>query len=64
MNRFKKILRILGLVFFITLASIGIGAIIPFNSREKYMNHEIRVEQVEKREEENEMQSDEDQNKG
>lgn len=49
----------LGVVFLIVLGSIGIGAILPFNSKEKYMNREIRIEQVEKREDESEIQSEE-----
>lgn len=54
----------LGLVLLIILASIGIGATIPFGTREKYMNREITIEQVEKREDESDTQSKEGLKKG
>ena len=49
MNRLKKILRLFCLVFFMTLASIGLGVPVSFNSREKYLNSQARIEQVETR---------------
>ena len=63
MNRIKKTFRILGLILLIILASMGIGAITPFNSREKYMNRETNIEQREKREEESDIQFGENQKK-
>ena len=42
---------------------MGIGAITPFNSREKYMNRETNIEQREKREEESDIQFGENQKK-
>jgi hypothetical protein len=54
MNRVKKFLRLLGLVCWIILASMGIGFTISFNSREKYMDYEIKTEQSESKEEESE----------
>ena len=32
-----------------TLASIGLGVPVSFNSREKYLNYQVRIEQVETR---------------
>ncbi|MDN5215380.1 hypothetical protein QQ020_25095 [Fulvivirgaceae bacterium BMA12] len=57
MNRLKKIVRILIWALFILLASMGIGAPISFNSRERYMDREIRIEQVEKKDEESDAES-------
>ena len=59
MNRLKKFLRLLGLVCWIILASMGIGILISFNSREKYMDYEIKTEQSESKEEESEAEPDE-----
>jgi len=50
MERFKKILRIVGLVLLIILALSGIG-IAPPRSREPYLNKETTIELVEKKKE-------------
>ena len=59
MNRLKKFLRLLGLVCLIILASIGIGVPISFNSREKYMDYEVKIEQSEIKDEESESELNE-----
>lgn len=60
MKKLKKALRLLAMVLFMILASFGLGltgAILP-GSRERYMNSDIKTEQVDKREE-SEEQDDE-----
>jgi hypothetical protein len=52
MIRFKKVVRLLILIFLILLALSGVGAIPMVNTREKYMNNEIKIEQVDKRDDE------------
>ena len=56
MQKIKKALRLLAMALFMILASFGLGltgAILP-GSRERYMNSEIKTEQVDKREEDEE----------
>lgn len=56
MPQVKKGLRLIGLILMMILASVGMGmtgAILP-TSRERYMDVEIKIEQVDKNEEENE----------
>lgn len=56
MNSLKKILRVLALTLIIILASAGVGmtgAILP-NNRERYLDNEIRTEQVDKKKEDEE----------
>jgi hypothetical protein len=48
MDRFKKILRIIGLVILIILALSGIG-IAPPKTRDLFMNKEDTIELVEKK---------------
>lgn len=50
MGKWKKILRIMGVVILIVLASTGLfaGALMLPRNREKFMNKEITTEQVEK----------------
>ena len=52
MKRLNKILRLLGLIGLILLASLGIGAPISFNTREKFMDYKVRIEQVDKKDDE------------
>jgi flagellar basal body-associated protein FliL len=55
MKRFKKTLRLLGLIFLIVMASCGVGIIgTMFTSRERYADREIRIELTEKKEDEEE----------
>ncbi len=54
MLRLKKIIRLLGLVLLILLALSGIGAIPVISTREKYLDNEIKIEQVDKEEDESE----------
>lgn len=57
MERTKKIFRFLAIVLFIILASTGIGMAPIFqNSREKYLDAEIKIEQVDKKEDEGDME--------
>ena len=62
MKRLKKTLRLLVLLFFILLASIGIGIMgnIFSNNRERYHDKEIRIELNEKREDEAEQNMNKD----
>jgi len=58
MQKIKKALRLLAMALFMILASFGLGltgAILP-GSRERYMNSEIKTEQVDKREEDEEQE--------
>jgi hypothetical protein len=52
MKKFKKALRLMGLIFLIALALTGVGGISIFSTREKYQDNEIRIELVDKKEEE------------
>ena len=52
MKKLKKALRLFGLVFLIVLALMGVGGISIFSTREKYQDNEIRIEVVDKKEEE------------
>lgn len=63
MNRFRKIFRQVRLALLIILISLGVGLagagpIFP-NSRERYMDKEIRTEQVDKKEEESDIEYNE-----
>ena len=58
MQKIKKALRLLAMALFMILASFGLGltgAILP-GSRERYMNSEIKTEQVDKREDDDEQE--------
>ena len=58
MQKIKKALRLLAMALFMILASFGLGltgAILP-GSRERYMNSEIKTEQVDKREDDEEQE--------
>lgn len=60
MQKVKKAVRLMGLILLIVLASCGIGmtgVFLPTN-RERYMDVEIKTEQVDK-EDENELEVDE-----
>ena len=52
MKKLKKALRLIGLAFLIALALTGVGGIPIFSTREKYMDKEIRIELVDKKEDE------------
>lgn len=52
MKKLKKALRLLGLALLIALALTGVGGISIFSTREKYHDNEIRIEVVDKKEEE------------
>lgn len=60
MKKITKAFRIVGLILLIMLACMGIGItghFLPTN-RDKYRDAEIRVEQVDKREDEEEAEED------
>lgn len=61
MKNFKRLLRIVGLIILIILASSGIGFTGHFlsNNRERYLDKEIKIEQVDKKEDESESESKE-----
>ena len=59
MNRLKKSLRLLGLIFLIILASIGMGISTSLNRREEYMDYEVKIEQSEMKDEESESELNE-----
>lgn len=52
MKRLRRALRFFGLLFLIVLALTGVGGISIFSSREKYLDNEIRIELVDKKEDE------------
>lgn len=56
MKKLRKALHLLGFMLFILLAACGFGFMAAFlpGSKERYMDKEIRVEQVDKKEEEEE----------
>lgn len=62
MNRVKKFLRLLGLIVIILLATMGIGAPISFNTRETYLDHEVRTEQAENKDDESENEQEDELN--
>lgn len=55
MKIIKKFLRLLGLVMLISLAACGAGFMLP--NRERYQDKEIRIELVEKKDDEIEEES-------
>jgi hypothetical protein len=48
MNKLKKVLRLLCLVILIIMASCGIGIVGNFlpNNKERYLDNEIKIEQI------------------
>lgn len=52
MKKIKKALRLIALAFLIALALAGVGGISIFSTRERYQDNEIRIEVVDKKEEE------------
>lgn len=56
MKKFKKILRLLFTALIIVLALAGFGGPVSFNKREEYQDNEVKIEQVETKEEVNESQ--------
>ncbi len=58
MQLLKKIGRILILTMFIVLASFGLG-ILGLNFRERFLNKEIQIELVEKRNDEDDFDDNE-----
>lgn len=48
------------MICLILLAGMGIGAPVSFNSREKYLNYEVKIEQVDSKEEEVDEESEEE----
>ena len=54
MKTLKKVVRLLMIIFFITLASFGAATMFTPNFRERYMHKEIRTELVQKEEDDEE----------
>jgi hypothetical protein len=54
MKKIKRALRLFGLALLIALALMGVGGISVFSTREKYLDNEIKVEVVDKKEDEGE----------
>lgn len=52
MKRLKRAVRLFCLLFLIALALTGVGGISIFSTREKYQDNEIRIELVNKKEDE------------
>lgn len=51
MERIKKVFKVLAFIFFIILASMGLGIAQVFTpGREKYLDTGIKIEQVDKKE--------------
>ncbi len=53
-KKIKRILRLILLIFFMILASVGMALPFNFNSRDKYMNNETKIELVERKDEDEE----------
>ena len=54
MKKLKKAVRLIGLLLFLLLAASGVGIGSIFNTKERYEDKEIRIELVEKKEDEEE----------
>jgi hypothetical protein len=52
MKKFKGAFRIVGLLFVLALALMGFGGVSIFSSREKYLHNRVRIEVVDKKEDE------------
>ncbi len=63
MKKFKKIIRLLCLILMILLASIGVGLAggmpIPLTGRREEMTPVIKIEQVDKKEDESDSETEE-----
>jgi hypothetical protein len=62
MKRFLKALRLLGFAILLIAAAFGVGLAGNFlpGTREQYQNREVRTEQIIKKKEENESDSEKD----
>ncbi|MEO1054534.1 MAG: hypothetical protein AAFX87_28130 [Bacteroidota bacterium] len=58
MKNFKRYLRLTAYAILIILAAMAMGIAIPFNTREKFMENEIKTEMYEKRDDEGEEDMD------
>lgn len=52
MRKVKQVLRVLFMVLLLIMAAFGVGIGNVLNNRERYMDNEIKVEAVEKKEDE------------
>lgn len=52
MKKIKSAVRFVRLLFFVGLALMGVGGIPMFSSRDKYLDREVRIEVVDKKEDE------------
>jgi hypothetical protein len=62
MKTFRKVFRVIVLIFVIALAASGAGMLGVFNphTRERYMDKAISIEQVDKKKKEKEDEEDEE----
>jgi hypothetical protein len=57
MEKVKKVFKVLAFIFFILLASMGLGIAQVFTpSREKYLDTAIKIEHVDKKENDGDME--------
>lgn len=54
MKKFKKTLRLIGMIIFMVMAAIGMGIAPIFGRNERYQDKPIVIEQMDKREEDEE----------
>jgi hypothetical protein len=58
MKNLKKAVRLIGLLLFLLVAASGVGIGSIFNTKERYEDKEIRIELVEKKDDEEEDDQD------
>lgn len=56
MKRIKKVFRLIAFICFLILASTGLGLAGVFGTRERYLDKEIKIEQVDKKEDEGDVE--------
>lgn len=58
MKKFKSALRLISLLLFLILAATGMGIGSVFNTKERYEDKEIRIELIEKKDDEEDTDQD------
>lgn len=58
MKKFKSALRLISLLLFLILAATGVGIGSVFNTKERYEDKEIRIELIEKKDDEEDTDQD------
>ncbi|MBA4053994.1 MAG: hypothetical protein C0490_04710 [Marivirga sp.] len=56
MERIKKLFRLMAFLCFLILASTGLGMAAVFGTKERYTDKEIKIEQVDKKEDEGDVE--------